>query len=77
MIAEDAAIEQDREKLHHTVQRMAEHVPKLAPDEDKAVRHTAKLVDGGVALVARVRKQEVAVQTWYSEAFNRDRGAVD
>jgi hypothetical protein len=75
--AEDRAIEEDREKLNHAVSRTAQHVPKLEPDEEKAQQHTKKLVDEGIAFIARVRKQEVAIQTWFVEAFNRDRGAVD
>ncbi len=75
--AEDAAIEEHREKISQAVARVAEHVPKLEPDEAKAEKHTKPLVDDGMAFVARVRKQVVAVQTWYIEAFNRDRGAGD
>jgi hypothetical protein len=74
---EDQAIEQDREKLNQTVRRTTEHAPKLEPDEGKAEQHTKKLVEEGMSLVARVRKHEVAIQTWFVEAFNRDRGAVD
>ncbi len=75
--AEDEAIEQLREQIATTVKRVAEHVPKLEPDEEKAQKHTQTLIDDGTAFLARVRKQEIAVQTWYVEAFNRDRGAVD
>jgi hypothetical protein len=75
--AEDLAIEEDREKLSTAIKRSGEHVPKLEPDEEKAQQHTKKLVDDGVGFVARVRKQEVAIQTWFVEAFNRDRGAGD
>jgi hypothetical protein len=75
--AEDAAIEEQRDKFSQAVSRVAEHVPKLEPDEAKAEKHTKPLIDDGVAFIARVRKQVVAVQTWYIEAFNRDRGAVD
>jgi hypothetical protein len=75
--AEDAAIEGAREKLGATVKRTAEHVPKLEPDEDKAQQHIKKLIDEGLAFIARVRKHETAIQTWYIEAFTRDRGAVD
>ncbi|MCI0332427.1 MAG: hypothetical protein L0228_04295 [Planctomycetes bacterium] len=74
---EDEAIEADRNKLGQTVARTVEHAPKLEPDEEKAQQHTKKLVDDGTAFVARVRKQEVAVETWFVEAFNRDRGAGD
>jgi hypothetical protein len=72
--AEDAAIEQARQAFDQTMTRTALHVPKLEPDEEKAQQHVKKLIDEGMALVTRVRKQEVAVQTWFVEAFNRDRG---
>ena len=75
--AEDDAIEQQREQIAQVVNRVAQHVPKLEPDEEKAQGHVKTLVDDGTAFLARARKQEVAVQTWYVEAFNRDRGAVD
>jgi len=75
--AEDEAIDQQREQLACVMMRVAEHAPKLEPDEEKAQKHTQSLVDGGVSFLTRVRKQEAAVQTWYVEAFNRDRGAVD
>ena len=75
--AEDEAIAQDLEKLGQTVSRMAEHLPKLEPDEAKAQPHIQKLAEEGIALVTRVRKQEVAVQTWFAEAFNRERGGGD
>ena len=74
---EDALIEQEREKLNQIVSRTAEHAPKLEPDEGKAQQHTKKLIDEGMAFNTRIRKHEVAIQTWFMEAFNRDRGAVD
>jgi hypothetical protein len=74
---EDGAIEEHRDKINQTVVRLAQHIPKLEPDEEKAQKHTKSVVDDGLAFIARVRKQVVAVQTWYIEAFNRDGGAVD
>jgi hypothetical protein len=74
---EDAAIEEDRQMLDQAISRSTAHIPKMEPDEEKAEQHIKKLIDQGMAFVARVRKQEVAIQTWFIEAFNRDRGAVD
>jgi hypothetical protein len=74
---EDAAIKAELEALRTSLKRSLAHLPKLEPDEVKSQQHLATFVDEGMALIARVRKQEVAVQTWYFEAFNRDRGAVD
>jgi len=75
--AEDSAIEQDRDRLDRAVKRVADHVPKLEPDEAKAEPHVESLVEDAMAFVGRVRKQEVAVQTWFMEAFNRERGGGD
>jgi hypothetical protein len=74
---EDKAIETQREQISHAIRRVAEHAPRLEPDEEKAQQHTKTLIDDAMAFLARVRKQEVAVQTWYVEAFDRDSGAVD
>jgi hypothetical protein len=75
--AEDAAILEEGEALAQTVARTTTHAPKLEPDEEKAQAHIKMLIDDGLAFVARVRRQEVAIQTWFIEAFNRDRGPVD
>jgi seryl-tRNA synthetase len=77
MQAEDAAIEQQRAQLSLSIGRVAEHAPKMEPDEEKSQKYTKAIIDAGTALVMQVRKQDVAVQTWYVEAFNRDGGAVD
>jgi hypothetical protein len=75
--AEDEVIEQEREKINQAVTRVAQHVPKMEPDEAKAQPHVEGLMNDGTSFVTRVRKQEVAVQTWFSEAFNRERGGGD
>jgi uncharacterized protein (DUF3084 family) len=75
--AEDEAIEQQRAQLSQAIGRVCQHAPKLEPDEEKAQKYIKTIVDDGTAFLIRVRKQEVAVQTWYVEAFNRDGGAVD
>lgn len=75
--AEDAKVEQDREALGRIVTRVAAHAPKFERDEEKIRQHTQHLIDTGLAFVARIRKQEIAIQTWFMEAFNRDRGVAD
>jgi hypothetical protein len=75
--AEDAEIGEDVEEFDRAFRRFAEHAPKFEPDEEKIVRHAQKVIDDGVALVTRIRKQEAAVQTWFIESFNRDRGVAD
>jgi hypothetical protein len=75
--AEDESIKAQLITLDLMVGRSAQHVPRLAPDEEKAAKFTKRLIDDTTQFIARVRKQAVAVQTWYVEAFQRDRGAVD
>jgi hypothetical protein len=75
--AEDEAIEQQRARLSQLIGRVGQHAPKLEPDEEKAQKHVKTIVDAGTAFLTQVRKLAVAVQTWYVEAFSRDRGAVD
>src|SRR4051794_22647580 len=75
--AEDEAIEQQRAQLSQSIGRVGQQAPKLEPDEEKAQKYTKSIIDQGTAFLTQVRKQEIAVQTWYVEAFNRDRGAVD
>lgn len=75
--AEDAGIEEDCDAFDRLLHRFAEHAPSFEPDEEKIANHAKSLVDEGIALVSRVRKQEVGVQTWFVEAFTRDCGVAD
>jgi hypothetical protein len=56
---------------------MAEHSETLEPDEGHAARAVERIVDEGLKLVIRIRKQEAAISTWLMEAFDRDRGVAD
>jgi hypothetical protein len=75
--SDDEAIGEDLEEFARTLHRFAEHAPKFEPDEEKIAKHTRDLVDEGIELITRVRKQEAAVQAWFLEAFTRDRGVAD
>jgi hypothetical protein len=77
LAAEDFAIEEDAEEFERMLHRFVEHAPKFEPDEEKVAKHLQALVDDGIEFVTRVRKQEAAVQTWFVEAFTRDRGVAD
>jgi len=77
MRAEDAAIRLEFERFRELADNVASAAGRVEPDEltlDKARTH---LIDHGLALVLRIRKQEAAVRTWYLEAFQRDRGVGD
>ncbi len=57
--------------------RASLRAPEVEPDEGQANNHVQALIDEAMAFIMRARKQEVAVQTWYVEAFNRERGGGD
>lgn len=46
-------------------------------DERRTGDERLVAVDDGIAFIVRMRKQEIAIKTWFGEAFNRDRGPVD
>jgi hypothetical protein len=74
---EDDAIEQERDELNRLVVRLTEVAPQVEPDERRIENPTDLLAKYGIDFITRVRKQEVALQTWYVEAFSRDRGVAD
>jgi hypothetical protein len=74
---EDASLEETRSCLDENVSRLAKLAPLVEPDERKFNDLHAKLRKDGVDFANRVKQQQVAVQTWYMEAFNRDRGVAD
>jgi uncharacterized protein (DUF3084 family) len=75
--AEDDAIRHDIHKLTDQVKSLAQRARQVEPHEGKLDPEVEALRDLGVAFLNRVRRQEVAVQTWFLEAFNRDRGVAD
>lgn len=75
--AEDGVIEEQRAQFSRAIDDLSRHASQLEPDEEKAQKHVESMVEAGTAFLIQVRKQLVAVQTWYVEAFNRDGGAVD
>jgi hypothetical protein len=74
---EDQAIALECEEFNKLIGRVTRYTPEVEPDEGKASRDIQSLVDGATQFISRVRKQSIGVQTWFSEAFARDRGAVD
>ena len=75
--AEDAALEEQIESFNRLVDRLADLAPLAEPDERKFHALVEELQKRGVELITRMRRQLVAVQTWYQEAFIRDRGVAD
>ena len=74
---DDRSLEEHCDEFDRTLHRFVEHAPKFEPDEEKVAQHAQTLIDAGVELLTNIRRQEAAVQTWYIEAFTRDRGVAD
>jgi hypothetical protein len=74
---DDRSLEEECDEFDRALHRFVEHAPKFEPDEEKIAGHAQTLIDAGVELLTNIRRQEAAVQTWYVEAFTRDRGVAD
>jgi len=63
------------------IQKSAAHLlmaaTKAEPHEGKLENAVRVFTDEALQLVLRIRKLEAALETWYQEAFLRDRGVVD
>ncbi|TWU21884.1 hypothetical protein [Bythopirellula polymerisocia] len=78
---EDAAILKEIERLSGVFARTkriinaAEEAPQRDSEEIDAI--LPPLTGETLALIIRIRMQENAIDTWYVEAFQRDRGVAD
>ena len=77
MRTEDSAIRNEFEPFLELANSVSVAVTQVEPDELTVAKARQRLIDVGLALVLRIRKQEAAVRTWYMEAFQRDRGVGD
>lgn len=75
--AEDTTIRESIGMLLARAGVLKPMVQRIEPDEKRAELALQELGEQTVQLVARIRKQEVALRTWLQEAFTRDRGVVD
>jgi hypothetical protein len=74
---EDQAIAAELDGIDELVERLRIKTPVAVPNEARTDKEREALTNRGLAFVVRLRKQEVAIDTWFSEAFNRDRGPGD
>ncbi len=76
--AEDREIRRLLDNLASDIPHVIRNLPLAERDPAALVNEELEsLVNDGLAFVSRVRKQEVVVQTWLLEAFNRERGNGD
>jgi len=74
---EDAEILRLYDVFEGRVRRLGDRADLAGTREDKFNEGIRSIVDEGLGLVIRVRKQERALSTWLSEAFQRDTGVGD
>lgn len=74
---EDQQLLAQFEALNRRMQELPAKASFVEPREGKLEDQTSDVVEDGLALIIRVRRQEQAISTWYMEAFNRDRGIAD
>jgi hypothetical protein len=77
MRAEDEALRRELHLLDARIATLSRRTPFAERDELRTTDEREDLANDGIAFVVRMRKQEVAVQTWFVEAFNRERGTGD
>lgn len=66
-------LEEFRRDLHLLVER----TPTVFSDEAKVAEERARVEKQGMKLLLQIKRQQMAVTTWLSEAVYRDRGPVD
>ncbi len=74
---EDTAILHDFTRIEHHLAELTSLAANIEPREDRLLKHVGEFGQKGIALILRVRKQEVAIENWLIEAFFRDRGVRD
>ncbi len=73
----DQALKEQFEQLRFLANRLAQRAEELEPEEKRAEHAHQEFIDQGLEFVLEARKQVRAVQTWFQEAHQRDRGPVD
>lgn len=65
------------DKLETQASQFSKRASAMEPGELAAKGVLQLFVDEALWLVVRIRKQELAIRTWFLEAFNRERGPGD
>jgi hypothetical protein len=64
-------------RLGDLINRVDVKSERVEPNEGLANKDVSETVSRGLAFVLQCRSHEVALDTWFNEAFNRDRGVAD
>ena len=63
-------------ELQNRLSRLS-RTPGLTPDERRGDDEVAAVIETGLRFIIHARTQEVSLETWLAESFERDRGTVD
>lgn len=74
---EDQELLADFAQLEKNLDKLAQMVSAADKHESRAQEQRSDLEKQGIGLVLRIRKHQVAADTWLSEAVYRDRGVAD
>ncbi len=74
---EDEALQREYTACGEALAGLVAAVSEAEPDEASLDDELSGLIERGIALVIRTRKQELAARTWLIEALDRDIGEGD
>jgi hypothetical protein len=77
LVAADKGIREGFDRFKARIKDLEPRAEKVGPDEGRVNHHLTELIQQGIALVNEIRRQDVAVRTWWVEAMNRDTGTID
>lgn len=75
--AEDTRLLTELDNLHVTAEHLCELAERAEPNEARLDEHVEDFTASATDFVMQCRRHEIALTTWFMEAFNRDRGIAD
>ena len=77
MIESDQQLLHDLATFQDELHSLAKQAEEVGWQEGKLAGRQKKLEELGTLLITRIKKQQLAAETWLHEAFYRDRGTKD
>jgi hypothetical protein len=77
MVEADELLLEDYARFHESLQELAARAARVANHESRLDSFREELERAGIDLVVRIKRQQAAAATWFSEAHYRDRGVAD
>ena len=74
---EDERLRDEYRELREQARQLDQQADSAEPNEREMDDLVSQFIRRGLDFVIRVRKQEIAMETWLVESFDRDRGVAD